>query len=64
MLVGGLLASVGMVAAAFCGSIIQLYLTTGVITGEPARGWTEGWALLFPWVGVAGWVPGRWAWPA
>ncbi|XP_007524520.1 monocarboxylate transporter 4 [Erinaceus europaeus] len=33
MLVGGLLASLGMVAAAFCGSIIQLYLTTGVITG-------------------------------
>ncbi|XP_043441390.1 monocarboxylate transporter 4 isoform X1 [Prionailurus bengalensis] len=34
MLAGGLLASLGMVAASFCGSIIQLYLTTGVITGE------------------------------
>lgn len=33
MLVGGLLASLGMVVAAFCRSIIQLYLTTGVITG-------------------------------
>ncbi|KAG8507532.1 Monocarboxylate transporter 4 [Galemys pyrenaicus] len=33
MLVGGLLASLGMVAASFCGSIIQLYLTTGVVTG-------------------------------
>uniref|UniRef100_A0A8C9JB92 Solute carrier family 16 member 3 n=1 Tax=Panthera tigris altaica TaxID=74533 RepID=A0A8C9JB92_PANTA len=33
MLAGGLLASLGMVAASFCGSIIQLYLTTGVITG-------------------------------
>nr|XP_010949244.1 monocarboxylate transporter 4 [Camelus bactrianus] len=32
MLAGGLLASLGMVAASFCGSIIQLYLTTGVIT--------------------------------
>lgn len=34
MLAGGLLASLGMVSASFCGSIIQLYLTTGVLTGE------------------------------
>lgn len=34
MLVGGLFASLGMVAASFCRSIIQIYLTTGVITGE------------------------------
>lgn len=34
MLVGGLFASLGMVAASFCTSIIQIYLTTGVITGE------------------------------
>lgn len=34
MLAGGLLASLGMVAASFCRSIVQLYLTTGVITGE------------------------------
>ncbi|EDM06913.1 solute carrier family 16 (monocarboxylic acid transporters), member 3, isoform CRA_a [Rattus norvegicus] len=33
MLVGGLFASLGMVAASFCRSIIQIYLTTGVITG-------------------------------
>uniref|UniRef100_A0A8D1X0B4 Solute carrier family 16 member 3 n=1 Tax=Sus scrofa TaxID=9823 RepID=A0A8D1X0B4_PIG len=33
MLAGGLLASLGMVSASFCGSIVQLYLTTGVITG-------------------------------
>ncbi|XP_072501504.1 monocarboxylate transporter 4 isoform X1 [Notamacropus eugenii] len=33
MLVGGLFASLGMVAASFCTSIIQLYLTIGVITG-------------------------------
>uniref|UniRef100_A0A8C2RSQ1 Solute carrier family 16 member 3 n=1 Tax=Capra hircus TaxID=9925 RepID=A0A8C2RSQ1_CAPHI len=33
MLAGGLLASLGMVSASFCGSIIQLYLTTGVLTG-------------------------------
>ncbi|XP_006869545.1 PREDICTED: monocarboxylate transporter 4 [Chrysochloris asiatica] len=33
MLVGGLLASLGMVAASFCRSIIEVYLTTGVITG-------------------------------
>lgn len=38
MLAGGLLASLGMVSASFCGSIIQLYLTTGVITGE----WEQG----------------------
>ncbi|XP_026936904.1 monocarboxylate transporter 4 isoform X1 [Sagmatias obliquidens] len=33
MFTGGLLASLGMVSASFCGSIIQLYFTTGVITG-------------------------------
>ncbi|XP_026510406.1 monocarboxylate transporter 4 [Terrapene carolina triunguis] len=33
MLVGGLFASLGMVTASFCTSIIQLYLTAGVITG-------------------------------
>ncbi|XP_010616978.1 monocarboxylate transporter 4 [Fukomys damarensis] len=33
MLVGGLFASLGMVAASFCTSIIQLYLTAGVLTG-------------------------------
>ncbi|XP_037349266.1 monocarboxylate transporter 4 [Talpa occidentalis] len=33
MLVGGLLASLGMVAASFCGSVVQLYLTAGVLTG-------------------------------
>ncbi|KAM4843582.1 monocarboxylate transporter 4 [Thomomys bottae] len=33
MLVGGLFAALGMVAASFCRSIIQVYLTTGVITG-------------------------------
>lgn len=38
MLVGGLFASLGMVAASFCRSIIQIYLTTGVITGESGVG--------------------------
>uniref|UniRef100_A0A8C8RMV3 Monocarboxylate transporter 4 n=1 Tax=Pelusios castaneus TaxID=367368 RepID=A0A8C8RMV3_9SAUR len=33
MLVGGLFASLGMVTASFCTSIIQIYLTAGVITG-------------------------------
>ncbi|NP_001086087.1 solute carrier family 16 member 3 L homeolog isoform X1 [Xenopus laevis] len=33
MMVGGLLASLGMVAASFCTSIITIYLTVGVITG-------------------------------
>ncbi|ELK12222.1 Monocarboxylate transporter 4 [Pteropus alecto] len=33
MLAGGLLASLGMVAASFCRSVIQLYLTAGVLTG-------------------------------
>uniref|UniRef100_A0A8C3TCR5 Solute carrier family 16 member 3 n=1 Tax=Chelydra serpentina TaxID=8475 RepID=A0A8C3TCR5_CHESE len=33
MLVGGLFASLGMVTASFCTSILQLYLTAGVITG-------------------------------
>ncbi|XP_048221106.1 monocarboxylate transporter 4 [Perognathus longimembris pacificus] len=33
MLVGGLFAALGMVAASFCRSILQVYLTTGVVTG-------------------------------
>lgn len=33
MLVGGLFASLGMVTASFCQSIVQVYLTTGVLTG-------------------------------
>ncbi|XP_071620312.1 monocarboxylate transporter 4 isoform X2 [Heliangelus exortis] len=33
MLVGGLFASMGMVTASFCTSIIQIYFTAGVITG-------------------------------
>lgn len=34
MMVGGLFASLGMVLASFSTSIIHIYLTTGVITGE------------------------------
>lgn len=34
MMVGGLLASLGMILASFSTSIIHIYLTTGVITGE------------------------------
>lgn len=46
MLVGGLFASLGMVAASFCRSIIQVYLTTGVITGEQGlAGSFWGWDL-------------------
>ncbi|MEE6511813.1 hypothetical protein FKM82_018618 [Ascaphus truei] len=33
MLVGGLFASLGMICASFCTSIITIYLTAGVITG-------------------------------
>ncbi|KAM9296820.1 monocarboxylate transporter 4 [Gastrophryne carolinensis] len=33
MMVGGLFASLGMVSASFCTSIITIYLTAGVITG-------------------------------
>ncbi|XP_043924166.1 monocarboxylate transporter 4-like [Protopterus annectens] len=33
MMVGGLFASLGMIAASFCTSIFQIYFTTGVITG-------------------------------
>ncbi|KAL8163347.1 UNVERIFIED_CONTAM: hypothetical protein K2H54_018651 [Gekko kuhli] len=33
MLVGGLFASAGMVTASFCNSIVQVYVTAGVITG-------------------------------
>ncbi|XP_060109038.1 monocarboxylate transporter 4 [Heteronotia binoei] len=33
MLVGGLFASAGMITASFCTSIIQVYVTAGVITG-------------------------------
>lgn len=36
MMVGGLLASLGMILASFSTSIIHIYLTTGVITGESA----------------------------
>lgn len=42
MLVGGLLASLGMVAASFCRSVIELYLTTGVLTGERGPGGGAG----------------------
>lgn len=38
MMVGGLFASLGMILASFSTSIIHIYLTTGVITGEaPCR---------------------------
>ncbi|KAM8947427.1 monocarboxylate transporter 4 [Pelodytes ibericus] len=33
MMVGGLLASLGMICASFCTSIITIYLTAGVLTG-------------------------------
>lgn len=34
MMVGGLFASLGMILASFANNIIQIYLSTGVITGE------------------------------
>lgn len=34
MLIGGLLASAGMILASFTTNIIELYLTAGVLTGE------------------------------
>lgn len=34
MMVGGIFASLGMILASFSTSIIHIYLTTGVITGE------------------------------
>lgn len=34
MLIGGVLASAGMIGASFATNIIQLYLTAGVITGD------------------------------
>lgn len=34
MMVGGLFASLGMILASFANNIIQIYLCTGVITGE------------------------------
>lgn len=37
MMVGGLFASLGMILASFSTSIIHIYLTTGVITGETTR---------------------------
>lgn len=37
MLVGGLLASAGMVLASFATRLLELYLTAGVLTGEGAR---------------------------
>lgn len=37
MLIGGLLASSGMILASFTTNIIELYLTAGVLTGESSR---------------------------
>lgn len=37
MLIGGLLASSGMILASFTTNIIELYLTAGVLTGERPR---------------------------
>jgi len=37
MLIGGLLASSGMILASFTTNIIELYLTAGVLTGENPR---------------------------
>lgn len=37
MLIGGLLASSGMILASFTTNIIELYLTAGVLTGESPR---------------------------
>lgn len=39
MLIGGLLASAGMILASFTTNIIELYLTAGVLTGEIPRNW-------------------------
>lgn len=39
MLIGGLLASSGMILASFTTNIIELYLTAGVLTGKsPQKG--------------------------
>ena len=48
MLVGGLLASAGMILASFATRLLELYLTAGVLTGEgahrsPPWGWGCGW---------------------
>lgn len=34
MIVGGFLCSIGMIAASFCNSVLQLYICIGVIGGE------------------------------
>lgn len=62
MLAGGLLASLGMVAASFCRSIIELYLTTGVITGEwgPAGSRAGRGMLAPPWPGAVARGAGYW----
>lgn len=39
MLIGGLLASAGMILASFTTNIIELYLTAGVLTGESPGIW-------------------------
>lgn len=44
MLIGGLLASSGMILASFTTNIIELYLTAGVLTGENPR--SRGSALM------------------
>lgn len=55
MLVGGLLASAGMVLASFATRLLELYLTAGVLTGEDGHDslpYGEG-------AGLAGWGAGR-----
>lgn len=46
MLIGGLLASAGMILASFTTNIIELYLTAGVLTGESPRIWGATQAFL------------------
>lgn len=45
MMLGGVMASLGMVASTFSGSLTHLFLTAGVITGNhdslESAGWVE-----------------------
>lgn len=54
MMVGGLFASLGMVLASFSTSIVHIYLTTGVITGETTCWLRVGLARVAPLSKAAG----------
>lgn len=62
MLIGGLLASSGMILASFTTNIIELYLTAGVLTGERpgSRGEQTSLSITMPSHGHWGGISIKW----